>query len=247
VATTTSTDDDLPVLGVDWDTFAAWFTTTWEQGEHIAIISPTGSGKSTLACHLALMRKWVIALDAKGGDETLEAAGLEQVTQWPLSRKMKERIAEGYPLRIRVGFVPRTLDDFDALKDLLRRVLESIWLDGRWTVIVDELQITADRKMFNLGALIEKLLVGARSKLLSVISLYQAPAWVPTAASRQATYIFIYPTRDIAVIKTIADKIGRPWKELKEVLDNTPRYHFVCASLNPLDPLVMSSPPHPWS
>lgn len=231
------------VIGVPWNVFSQWFEATWRQGEHVAIVSPTGSGKSTLACNLALMRKWVVALDAKGGDETLGAASLDSVSDWPLPKRMTQSIAEGYPARVRVGFEPRKLEDFDALRALMAKTLNALWVDGRWTIIADEFQILTDRKMFNLGPICEKILVGARSKKVSFVSLYQAPAWVPTAATRQATWVFIYPTRDLAVIKSLADKIGRPWRELQSIIQNLPKYHFLCAGLDPLEPLIMSSCP----
>lgn len=235
--------DDDSVVGVPWDVFMAWFAHVWEQGQHVAIVGPTGCGKTTVALGICKLRNWVLALDAKGGDSTLKGAGFTPVSDWPPPRQVQRDIAEGRPARLVVGFTPRTLAEKAKLKDFLRVVLEAAWVDGHWTVEVDELQLMADRKMMNLSGIVEEFLVAARDKGLSVITAFQAPAWVPTASTRQATWIIIFPTRDETVIKSLAAKVGRDWRELRSILHSLPDHCCVVAGLNPRDPLVLTKPP----
>ena len=75
------------------------------------------------------------------------------------------------------------------------------------------------------------------------MTAFQAPAWVPTASTRQATWIIIFPTRDVTVIKNLAEKIGRDWHDLQDILHDLPDFHCVIAGLNPRDPLVATRPP----
>jgi energy-coupling factor transporter ATP-binding protein EcfA2 len=238
--TTSDLDDD--VVGVEWDVFLDWFKTVWHQGQHVSIIGPTGCGKTTAAVGIAKLRRWVIALDPKGGDTTLSDSGFRRVREWPLPKDVLQDVAEGRSARVVQGFMPRKMAEFTVLKELLRDTIEGVWLDGGWTVIVDETQIACDRKMMNLGPQVEKMLVAARDKKLSTITLFQAPAWVPTATTRQATWIIIFPTRDETVIKTLAAKIGRDWHDLKYILHMLPDHHCVIAGLNPRDPLVLTKP-----
>src|SRR5271170_842629 len=55
----------------------------WKPGMHAALIGKTGEGKSTLAVGIMDTRKYVLALDPKGEDETLEAAGYTRVYGLP--------------------------------------------------------------------------------------------------------------------------------------------------------------------
>jgi energy-coupling factor transporter ATP-binding protein EcfA2 len=240
--TTDDHDTEQLLVGVPWELFLQWFASVWKQGQHVAIVGPTGCGKTTCAVGLTRLRKWVLALDAKGGDDTLAGSGYTPVADWPPPRRIVKDISEGRPARLVVGFTPKTLKDRPKLRDFLARVLDGAWLDGGWTLEIDELQIMADHKMMGLGASVEEFLIAARNKKVSVLTLFQAPAWVPTASTRQATWIILYPTRDETVIKSLAAKIGRPWQELKAILHALPDHHIVVVGLNPRDPYVLTKP-----
>lgn len=71
--------DGRAVVGLEWDDFLAYMRDVWEPGQHIAMIGPTGEGKSTFAVGLLSLRKWVLALDPKGEDETLTESGLSLI------------------------------------------------------------------------------------------------------------------------------------------------------------------------
>lgn len=233
---------DRDILGLEWDDFLTYFASQWRQGEHVAIVGPTGCGKTTCAVGITRLRRWVLALDAKGGDSTLQKSGYRRVGEWPLPRSIRRDIAEGRPARLVMGFQPRTMAEIPALRALMRNTIEGVWIDGGWTIEVDEAQVLADRKMMGLGSQLEQLLVAARDKRLSVVSLFQAPAWVPTATTRQATWIFLFRTRDIGVIKALAEKIGRDWRMLQTVLHDLPKWHCVVAGLDPHEPLIVTAP-----
>lgn len=236
--------DDEFVVGVPWETFVAWFRSVWKQGQHVALVGPTGCGKTTAAIGICEGRQWVLALDAKGGDDTLAAApGWTQLADWPPPRKIREAIANGQPARLVCGFSPQTIHDREKLRAYLERILEAAWLDRNWTIEVDELQLMADRKMMGLGPLIEEFLVAARTRGVSIVSAFQAPAWVPTASTRQASWLILFPTTDITVIKTLAEKTGRDWHDLVDALHALPDHHMLVAGLNPKDPLVLTKPP----
>src|SRR5215469_3500586 len=91
------------VVSLDFPLFLRWLETNWEPGEHFALVGPTGEGKTTFAVGIMRLRKWIMALDAKGEDETLAASGFERVVKFPLSRKVRNAVAEGYPARLIIG------------------------------------------------------------------------------------------------------------------------------------------------
>ena len=215
----------------------------WHPGQHVALIGPTGTGKSTFAGHILQLRKWVMALDPKGGDSTLAKAGFERCARWPPPRSVWDRIAEGKPVRLVVGPVVHTTEDRRKLIAVQRAALKGAFDAGGWTVYVDEFQLAADRRLMGLHLESETLLIAARDKGVSFVSAYQAPSWVPTAASRQATWVVAWPTRDEAVIKRIAEILGRPRAEIMEVFRALPPYHVVVIGRDARAPMLITSPP----
>jgi hypothetical protein len=231
------------VVAVRWELFEQWFKETWEPGQHVALIGPTGEGKSTFAVRILKNRKYVLALDPKGEDETLAESGFERIVSWPLSNKVRDRIAEGQPARLIVGGSIRTAADKRQLVTLMEQVVEGVRGEGRWTVYADEFQLLADRRMYGLDKPIEELLVAARSKGTSVVTSFQAPAWVPKAATRQATFCVLWPTRDRNMIKAVAESMGRTWQEIVAAVDELPSFHVLVIPKRVKAPMVITKAP----
>lgn len=231
------------VIAARWDLFEQWFRDTWEPGQHVALIGPTGEGKSTFAVHVLKNRKYVLALDPKGEDETLAASGFQRITSWPLSSKVRDDIADGKPARLIVGGSVRTAADKKQLVGLMHQVIEGVRGEGRWTVYADEFQLLADRRMYGLDKPIEELLVAARSKGTSVVTSFQAPSWVPKAATRQATFCVVWPTRDVNMVKVVAESMGRPWQEIIAAVHELPSFHVLVIPKKIKAPMVITKAP----
>ena len=235
------------VEGVEWDDFVAWFPTVWEQGEHVALIGPTGEGKTTVAAQLMLMRKYVLALDPKGGDSTLAkletSHGFRRITSWPPPREVYDEMEEGKPARLIVGGKVRKLSEFATkLKPLFERALDGAFEQEGWTTYVDELQLAADRRMMNLMAKIELMLIASRDRKVTMVTSYQRPANVPKTASNQATWLIVYHTRDRDTVDVIAHMMGRPKDEVRGVVGVLPRYSVVIVNRSPRMPMLVTMP-----
>lgn len=231
------------VIGVPFDVFLIWLKASWTPGKHFALCGPTGEGKTTFAVHALLQRKWVMALDAKGEDDTLELSGFTRVTSFPLPRKIRNDIAEGRPARIILGGSARNDREEKALRSLMQQGVDAVRQQGGWTVYADEFQILADLRMFGLGKKIEQLLIAARKNRTSVMTSFQAPAWVPKASTRQAAFIAVWSTRDRDMIKNIAAACGRPWHELESAIDVLPQYYAIIIPSNIHSPMMIVHPP----
>lgn len=234
---------DDKIVGVPFGIALRWLEDVWQPGQHFAAIGPTGEGKTTLCVPLLQQRKWVMALDPKGEDDTLSASGFERVTEFPLSRKLRNAIANGDPARLIIGGSSRTDAEQLYLRDLMRQAISMVRGQGGWTLYADEFQVLADLRMFGLGKPIEQLLISARKNRTSVMTSYQAPAWVPRAATRQASVVAIFPTRDRGMIKDVAESMGRPWKFVEEAVDALPQFHCLLIPKSVHAPLVLVHPP----
>jgi hypothetical protein len=237
-------DDGALVVGLPWDQFLRYMADVWKPGQHIAMIGPTGEGKTTFASGLLSLRKYVLALDPKGEDETLTASGFERVSHlpnhgaglvwrlrhWEAARqwdRIHQRIAEGHDARVIVGGPARTVAQDAANQNLMLNSFQYAREAGGWTVYVDEFELISSQRMFNLGRWVERMLISARRDGTSVVTSYQAQAWVSKHASRQARFAVIWPTGDRDMIKNVAQSMGRDWKQLAAAVDELPPFH-VC-------------------
>ena len=236
------------VVGYSWAEFEEWFKGRWEPGDHMAFLGPTKVGKSTAACAILPMRKYVVAFDPKGGDRTLATLlnkGFVRLPTWPPSNKIRRDIADGKPARFILGQKIETVHDLPVLRRTLAAALEDVFAEGGWTVYVDELQIAADRRLMNLSGSIERLLIAARDKGVSVVTSYQRPAWVPRTASEMAWWFCCFYTRDLDTQDRIAQMAGRPKAEIRgamRALGKVPHAFMVFAQ-DPSIPIIVTRAP----
>lgn len=215
----------------------------WEPGQHWALIGPTGEGKSTFAIRILRGRKWVLALDPKGKDDTLEAAGWTRTTTLPPGRKVQKRIEEGQPVRLIVGGESRTDAQDVALQQLMQDAIKYARHSGGWTLYVDEFELLSSQRMFRLGPFIERMLITARRDKTSIVTSFQAAAWVSKHATRQATLCTLWPTRDRDMIKNVAQSMGRRWQDVAAAVDLLPPYHVLVIPKQISAPMIITSAP----
>jgi len=238
------------VVAMGWDEFREWFRPRWRRGEHLGILAPTGAGKTTFAGGLFApprpLRKYLLAADPKGGDETLGALRLESLPDWPGDRKMDELLAhherEGLPTLFRVGPVVQVEKDLERMRHAIADSLDGAWRMGGWTYYIDELQVVADRRLLDLSAKVDKLLVSARSKGVSVVYSFQQPKWVTSASLTQPTWLAVGYTRDTDTTNRLAELMGRPKAEIRGALRGLDRFCWLVVGRDPREPLVVTKP-----
>jgi hypothetical protein len=232
----------------------------WKPGQHWALIGPTGEGKSTKAVGLLEQRKWVLALDPKGEDETLESSGYQRVTSMPPPKDpmgwlpwrdpypgsdqwIWERVDAGLPVGLVAGFEALTDEQDAALHSLMRDAVTWCRRTRGWTLYVDEFELLSSQRMFRLGPDIERMLITARRAGTSVVTSFQAAAWVSKHATRQASFVSLWPTRERQMIKTVAESMGRDWRVIAAAVDELPPYHVLVIPKQIRMPMIITSAP----
>jgi hypothetical protein len=238
---------DLQVVAMKWEDFLKWFKGEWNLGEHISLVGPTGAGKTVYVVNILPLRKYVIALDAKGGDESLEQLTKKGFiySQWPMSRKQWKEIEEGKPCRVIVGAGIQSLEDLPLLKAEIAEALRDAYNTKRWTVYIDELQLVADRRLMNLSARVEVNLIAARNRGVSIVSSFQRPANVPRSASEMSTWFIVFYTRDRDTVDRLAEMAGRPAPEIRGLIKGLPEFCTLIFSRNPRMPVIVTRAPDP--
>jgi len=226
--------------------FVDWFRDSWKPGEHISVIAPTGAGKTTLVGGLLQLRRYVLALDPKGGDSTLSGLGYQRLSQWPGEKQLAKMVVsndeDGKPSRYVIG--PRVLkhSDHTQLRDVTKMALDDAFTMGGWTVYADELQIMTDNRMMGLRKEADRMLIAARDKGLSFVSSYQAPSWVTPHAAKMSTWVFVSYTRDTDVVNRLAEILGRPKPEIRGAIAGLDRYSWMCVGRDPREPIRLTLP-----
>jgi hypothetical protein len=190
-----------------WSDFRSEILDGFTQSQHVGMIGPTGRGKSTLGMHLLRNRPYVVVLDAKGGDSTLEASGFEVVEDWPIPNE-EDRLKSGKPIRVMLrprGYGRERLDNANRL---FSKCIEGCLMSRRWTVYIDELRLTSEGRTIDLAPEIEVAYMTGRGREVSFISAAQAPRWVPIASHEQAVHQFHWPLYDRYALSRQAEISG---------------------------------------
>lgn len=250
------------VIYLPWDDYLAWLGGKLDQaanaagetvklgpplapGQHMPVIGPTGCAKTTHAVGvLNECRRYVLALDPKGEDETLAASGYVRVKSLPKDgprawadramgrgdqrawNDIYKRIEQGRPARVIVGGGARSDKEDEALRSLMRDAISFSRHSGGWCLFVDEFELLSSQRMMRLGDMIERMLITARRDKTSVVTTYQAPAWVSKHATRQASKAVVYPQAG-NMVKNIAEEMNQEWRELAAILDELPQFYTV--------------------
>lgn len=261
------------VVYLDWPDYQAWLNgkllavpDAWgervqlgpplEPGHHMAVIGPTGCAKTTHSVGLlGECRRYVLALDPKGEDETLAASGYVRVRELPQRgisaltakdqatwRRIHKGIEEGKPARVLVGGGSRTDAQDEALRKLMREAITYSRHAGGWTLYVDEFELLSSQRMMKLGDMIERMLITARRDRTSVITSFQAPAWVSKHSTRQARKAVVYP-QSANMVKGVADEMCWDWRELAAMLDELPAFYTVTIARQRDEPAVITKAP----
>jgi hypothetical protein len=189
--------------------------TDWKPGEHWAFIVKTGGGKTNFAAGLASTRKYVLAFDVKGGDQTLKKLGWERLTKWPPTKQDREDMQDGKPFRRIVGSTDKSPLGKERRYALCKQVLKAVLQEGGYTVLATDLKILTHPKFGALWDDVEELLLLARDINVSIMTDMQRVSGYPREAGDQATWLAVGYTRDRDAVSRVSEMMGRSAAEIR--------------------------------
>lgn len=228
-----------------WEEF--WPKFDWKQSQHVALIGPNGSGKTTAAIAILPKRTYVCVLATKPSDETLDNLishhGYDKYVEWLSVDPDKSPRRIIWPNAKRLGAK-------DDQSKVFHNALDHMFVDGRWTVVIDEGYYFAKR--LKLSDDMMDYWTQARSNKISFVVGTQRPAWVPLEMYDESKHLFIWRLNEEAALKRVSALGAANEDVAKMAIANLDEHQFLyinkitgfmCRSAAP-PPDVMHSPTH---
>ena len=230
------------IEALQWRDFQKRMAEEWNPGEHWAFVVPTGGGKTNFAAGLASTRRFVLALDIKGGDTTLKKLKWERLTKWPPTRQDRDDMSDGKPWRRLVGSTDRSPLGRQKRYALCKRVIRDVLQEGGWTVLATDAKIMTHPKFGGLWDDWEELLLLARDAGVSVMTDMQRVTGQPRESNDQATWLAVGYTRDVDAVNRLGEMMGRSRAEMRGAIDalgDLP-FGFLVVNRDPHKPIILT-------
>lgn len=198
---------------VPWDVFVDE-RLQWKQGEHFALIGPTGQGKTTMLMNLLPMHRYVVVFATKPRDETMTAliqSGYLKMDRWT------SLDAKQYPRRV-LWPPAGTLHSATRQKEVFKDAMGRIYLEGGWTVAVDETWFVVNE--LRMGHEIKMYLLQARALGISLVCATQRPAFIPLEIYDQSTHLMFWRDNDESNLKRISGISWRSSNLIRNIIAN---------------------------
>lgn len=171
-----SPPDRLTPPRVGWLDWYAHERVTYKQGMHVLICGPTGSGKTVLCRHVVRLRQYVVVLGTKPSDDSLDAyvdEGYLRIDHWPPTKADMREFDGLKEARFLVWPAMRRREELRQHRDLFLKVLDEVYYEGGWTLVIDESLWFTNPKGLDLGNELSDLAYGSRSNNVSLGLLSQ--------------------------------------------------------------------------
>lgn len=152
---------------------------------HILFSGPTQSGKTRACREVVRLRSFVTVVGTKVKDPSLDAyvaEGYLRIEHWPPTRQDIKRATQPDG-SVRLILWPRIRTRADLRKPetkaLFARFLDYIFIEGEWTVVIDEGLWFSASTGLNLGLALGDIAYGGASNGIKLYVLVQRPANVP--------------------------------------------------------------------
>ena len=214
--------------------FPDWYASqAWElrQGMHVLLAGPTQSGKTVLCRLLVRFRGAVVVLGTKKRDPSLQAyidEGYLRIDHWPATRaEIRKATWEDGSVRLLVWPKVERIEDMDRYRPLFLKVLNGVFSEGLWTVVIDEGLWMSDRQGLNLGRQLSALAYGSASAGVSMYFLVQRPANLPPITWTSVTAAMLFHMGRTDDVRELASLGTYPPMDVVRSMQNLHGYQFL--------------------
>lgn len=205
---------------IPWDVFVLQ-ELNWRQGEHFGLIGPTGQGKTTMLLNILPIHHYVAVFGTKPRDVTMDRLAKSGYTKMKHWRSLNPRDT---PRRL-VWPNARRLDSRVHQKQVFTDAFDRIYLEGGWTVAIDELWFFTN--MLNMEEYIKLYLLQARSLGISLLAATQRPANVPLEVYDQSTHLMFWRDNDRRNLDRLSEINSRDAALVREIVRNLDEFQVL--------------------
>lgn len=217
-----------------WEEVSSEIKRLWKpfDSPHHSVIGMNGSGKSYFVTRgIMPLRsdKRAVIIDVKGDDQTLRGVG-KPVKRLPAGRPwwkktLKKEEPQDQWFRLVVD------DNWAHGREQVRHVLEQVYKQGKWLVVIDETRHLTDPRTpsLNLRPHVEQLWLRGRSREVEVVAMTQGPRWVPGSFYDQPSFVWMGRINDEIAHKRLREIGGLKRQHLRYIANLKKREFLVIA------------------
>lgn len=232
---------------VSWDEF--WAMQVAAEPGHILFCGPTRSGKTVLCRHMARIRDYVVVFGTKPVDPQLTAyvdEGYYRIDHWPPTKQdfRKSGWGEG-EARFIVWPKITKREELRAYRHVYKDALDQIFIDGGWTVVVDEGLWLSGKSGLALGQELGDLAYGAGSNNVKLYLLVQRQANVSPVAWTSASQAMFFHMGRTDDVRELASLGTYPPRETVAVIQGLRGHQFLALPCRAGEEWVISEVENP--
>lgn len=213
-------------------------SSTWKQGEHIAVSGGTGSGKTMLGRHLDEIRiqsgGFVVVFVCKllpDATITNDYRGWSRWKTWKKNPSPNDNRVLLWPDTSKAKTIPEARQ---MQREVFTDALNALVKIGKWTVDFDEGYYMTHPSFMGLADEIAMLHSLGRSSKITIITKMQRPSHVPLIIYGSASHAFVGRTREAGDVKRLAEMGGKESaKELQATISVQGRHDFLWLPVAP--------------
>jgi hypothetical protein len=229
------------------------------EGIHRLFDGRTRSGKTTLNRILLRMKKTVLVLGTKPQDPSLDAyvyrEGYTRIDHWP--PKPRELKQKGPFEQVKLLLWPEITkySDLKRFRDLYRNAINDIFVEGAWTLGIDEGLWVCGHKGLDLGDEVSAVAYGGAGNGISLHLVIQRPSGIPVIIHESCHELYQFRTGNTNDIRELASHAGKSSRDFSDAVrslnggnDATERRHqFLYAPMTDDGTWEISEVPASWA
>lgn len=119
-------------------------------------------------------------------------------------------------------------EDWTKGREQVKNALAQVYSQGNWTIFVDETRNLTDSRVpsLNLRNYVEQIWLRGRSRGVELVSMTQAPRWVPSSFYDQPSFVWIGRINDERAHQRLRE-IGGLKRQHLPIIQNLQRREFL--------------------
>jgi hypothetical protein len=197
------------------------------EGIHRLFNGRTRSGKTTLNRVMLRMKKTTLVLGTKPNDPSLDdyvyKEGFVRIDHWPPTAKELKQRGPYEQVKLLLWPNMKTYADLKRYREVYRKAVQEISVEGSWTLSVDEGLWVCSRKGLDLGDEVSAIAYGGAGNGVSLHFVIQRPAGVPVIIHESCHELYNFRTGNTNSLRELASYAGKSTRDFNDAIRNLNR------------------------